>query len=55
MMMETTETTALEYIWTFGKVIIAFSPIIAIASILIFAREDDEVEIAKRKVKCAKS
>ncbi len=47
--------TALEYFVTFSKVIIACSPVIAIAAILVFAREDEETEEAKRKVKCAKS
>lgn len=47
--------TALEYFWTCSKVVIACSPVIAIAAILIFAREDEETEIAKRKVKCARS
>ncbi len=47
--------TALEYFWTFSKVIIACSPVIAIAAILVFAREDEETEAAKRKVKCARS
>jgi hypothetical protein len=47
--------TALEYLWTVSKVIIACSPVIAIAAVLIFAREDEETEIAKRKVKCARS
>eukprot|EP00985_Skeletonema_marinoi_P002423 scaffold1019_cov97-Skeletonema_marinoi.AAC.1 len=41
--------TAIEYVWTFGKVIIACSPVFAIAAILVFAREDEETEIAKRK------
>ena len=47
--------TALEYVWTLSKVIIACSPVIAIAAILVFAREDDETEAAKRKVKCVRS
>ena len=46
---------ALDYAWIFTKVIIACSPVLAIVGILVFAREDDEEEAAKRKIKCAKS
>mmetsp|Transcript_41411 Transcript_41411/g.67928 ORF Transcript_41411/g.67928 Transcript_41411/m.67928 type:complete len:84 (+) Transcript_41411:302-553(+) len=46
---------ALEYAWTATKVIFACSPVLAIFAVLAFAREDEEEEIAKRKVKCAKS
>ena len=44
-----------DYIWDALKVGMACSPIIAIVLILACAREDDEEEIAKRKIKCAKS
>jgi hypothetical protein len=47
--------SALENIWTVAKVIMACSPVLAIAAILIFAREDEETEVAKRKIKCARS
>lgn len=42
----------LKNVWVAAKVLLASSPIIAIVAVLIFAREDDEVEDAKRKVKC---
>ena len=45
---------ALENIWTVVKVIMACSPVLVIAAILIFAREDEETEVAKRKIKCAR-
>jgi len=45
----------MEYAWTTTKVLIACSPILAIFAVLAFAREDEEEEIAKRNVKCAKS
>jgi hypothetical protein len=38
-----------------AKVILALSPVIAIVAVLVFAREDDEAEDAKRKVKCQRS
>jgi hypothetical protein len=47
--------TALETVWTVAKVILACSPILFIVGILAFAREDEETEIAKRKIKCARS
>mmetsp|Transcript_29555 Transcript_29555/g.62703 ORF Transcript_29555/g.62703 Transcript_29555/m.62703 type:complete len:84 (-) Transcript_29555:309-560(-) len=47
--------SALESAWTVTKVILACSPILAIIAVLAFAKEDEETEIAKRKVKCAKS
>jgi hypothetical protein len=37
------------------KVLLAFSPILAIVGILAFAREDEETEAAKRKIKCNRS
>eukprot|EP00581_Thalassiosira_minuscula_P007408 CAMPEP_0183706130 /NCGR_PEP_ID=MMETSP0737-20130205/3040_1 /TAXON_ID=385413 /ORGANISM="Thalassiosira miniscula, Strain CCMP1093" /LENGTH=51 /DNA_ID=CAMNT_0025933453 /DNA_START=170 /DNA_END=325 /DNA_ORIENTATION=- len=46
---------AMEYAWTATKVLFVCSPILAIATVLVFAREDEETEIAKRKVKCARS
>ncbi len=46
------DTATLDYIWDGAKVLMAFSPIIAIVLILAFAREDEETEAAKRKVKC---
>mmetsp|Transcript_18665 Transcript_18665/g.40059 ORF Transcript_18665/g.40059 Transcript_18665/m.40059 type:complete len:83 (-) Transcript_18665:273-521(-) len=50
-----TMESALEYAWMVSKVIFACSPVLAIFAVLAFAREDEETEIAKRKVKCAKS
>eukprot|EP00578_Thalassiosira_sp_NH16_P000706 CAMPEP_0181139324 /NCGR_PEP_ID=MMETSP1071-20121207/34722_1 /TAXON_ID=35127 /ORGANISM="Thalassiosira sp., Strain NH16" /LENGTH=51 /DNA_ID=CAMNT_0023226225 /DNA_START=406 /DNA_END=564 /DNA_ORIENTATION=- len=47
--------SALESAWTFTKVIVACSPVLAIMAVLVFAREDEEEEAAKRKIKCAKS
>jgi hypothetical protein len=47
--------SALENIWTVAKVIMTCSPVLAIAAILIFAREDEETEVAKRKIKCSRS
>ena len=46
---------ALDYAWTTFKILFACSPIIAIIAILALAREDDEEEAAKRKIKCARS
>ena len=40
---------------TVMKVLFVCSPILAIVGILAFAREDEETEEAKRKVKCARS
>ena len=37
------------------KVLLVFSPILAIVGILVFAREDEETEAAQRKRKCARS
>ena len=45
----------LEQAFTVLKVLLACSPILAIVGILAFAREDDETEAAKRKVKCSRS
>ena len=50
-----TMDVALDYAWTAFKVIFACSPIIAIIAILALAREDEEEEAAKRKIKCARS
>ena len=50
-----TMESALESAWTFLKVTLACSPIIAIVAILALVREDEETEVAKRKVKCARS
>jgi len=54
-MTNITMEEALDFAWTAFKVIFACSPVIAIAAVLVLAREDEETEIAKRKVKCAKS
>ena len=45
----------LDYAWTTFKVVFACSPIIAIGAILLLAREDEDEEAAKRKIKCARS
>jgi uncharacterized membrane-anchored protein len=45
----------IENVWSAAKVLLALSPVIAIVVVLMFAREDDEVEDAKRKVKCQRS
>ena len=50
-----TMDVALDYAWTTFKILFACSPIIAIIAILALAREDDEEEAAKRKIKCARS
>lgn len=57
---KSTETTitmvdAIYYAKTGFKVLFACSPVLLIAGILLFAREDEEEEAAKRKVKCARS
>ena len=46
---------AIDYAWTTFKVVFACSPIIAIVAILALAREDEDEEAAKRKIKCARS
>ena len=46
---------AIYYAKTGFKVLFACSPVLLIAGILLFAREDEEEEAAKRKIKCAKS
>ena len=46
---------AIDYAWTTLKVVFACSPIIAIVAILALAREDEDEEAAKRKIKCARS
>ena len=38
-----------------AKLLMVFSPIIAIAAILMLSRESDEEEERKRGIKCAKS
>ena len=45
----------LDQAFTVLKVLLACSPVLAIVGILAFAREDEETEAAKRKVKCARS
>lgn len=50
-----TMESAIEYALTATKVLLACSPILAIVAVLAFAREDEETEIAKRKIKCARS
>ena len=50
-----TMESALDYAWSITKVIIACSPILAIVAVLALAREDEETEAAKRKIKCARS
>ena len=49
------EILSLEFAWTAAKVIFACSPILAIAAVLAFAKEDNETEDAKRKIKCNRS
>ena len=46
---------AIYYAKTGFKVLFACSPVLLIAGILVFAREDEEEEAAKRKIKCARS
>ena len=49
------EILSLEFTMTAAKVIFACSPILAIVAVLAFAKEDDETEDAKRKIKCNRS
>lgn len=53
--MSVTMEEAMQYAWDASKVLFAFSPVLVIAAVLVLAREDEETEIAKRKIKCAKS
>ena len=46
---------AIYYAKTGFKVLFACSPVLLIAGILVFAREDEEEEAKKRKIKCARS
>ena len=46
---------AIYYAKTGFKVLFACSPVLLIAGILLFAREDEEEEAKKRKIKCARS
>lgn len=50
-----TMNDAIYYAKTGFKVLFACSPVLLIAGILVFAREDEEEEAAKRKIKCARS
>lgn len=45
---------AIGHAWTATKVIFACSPILAIFAVLALAREDEETENAKRKIKESK-